>query len=860
MAEPNDAFSFVKELRETGFSASIVTTYNAYLPFYEEVVLRRLVASGCTNNIVLMDARQCAVALSQDSTRPCRAGVDYTLVPVWSPGAFHPKILLRLGKRKGSLFVGSHNLTVAGFGLNDELTNRFEYDAKARKGEIAAFTTVVELLRDFIAASPNEVGAAIDAAVEAVPWLGKLHSIDADVTLIGSRTGAPSLWEQVRARLPKRVRRALVVAPFFDQGFELVRRIHDDLGGPEVVVGMDPDTAEVNAAKRHDLVRVRFVDVRTRIPSPGKRKETTPYLHAKALVFEGDGETVLVTGSANASGAAFLASGRQRNTECVVVRRLEATSDVLDELGLGSLFDAPEVAGEAWEAISARLPDQAEGDADSESASAILAVVDDGRFRISDVDGASLAAIRALDAEGVELGRASVVAAGPPVILEADATVVDSASFLVLDDGMKQRWAIVHRPHSIAEHYASDTRRALRQALGSLDEDPAQLEVLLRLSEKVIFDDDASIDVGEPRLIHRAGQEQDREVDSASVDSLAVDSAGRRPSRKRKSIASGDITVLLDALIRRLGRGDAQPASTTSSTPNEEERIGADDDTDELPPEPPDLGRLGVACQRKTRTLLTRMKKQLEACREQGTPRRGIVQVAAVLGILRALRIIELRDEWRRSQQRLLSEDALHGFFWEACPLLMVGEGAVIPALLEQLDGQSCEELSMALGLMIWLGWECEVDIGLARAEGGRAGVDEDQWPWLQCLAYLASACATDDHALEIAAASIRATPRRKWDGDAWLHRHRAFLDDIAVVVSNPSACVRLQRSPRPGDIVYLASQFEPRVRLVMDVQQGGRGYSVKVLDEEADKGERTFLADRVGLLAPPVRLARDAG
>jgi hypothetical protein len=243
MAEPNDTFSFVKALRETGFSASIVTTYNAYLPFYEEVVLRRLVASGCTNNIVLMDARQCAVALSQDSTRPCRAGVDYTLVPVGSPGAFHPKILLRLGKRKGSLFVGSHNMTVAGFGLNDELTNRFEYDAKARKGEIANFTTVVELLRDFIAASPSEVGAAIDAVVDAAPWLGKLHSVDADVTIIGSHTGGPSLWEQVRARLPKRVRRALVVAPFFDQGFKLVRRIHDDLGGPEVVVGMDPDTA-----------------------------------------------------------------------------------------------------------------------------------------------------------------------------------------------------------------------------------------------------------------------------------------------------------------------------------------------------------------------------------------------------------------------------------------------------------------------------------------------------------------------------------------------------------------------------------------------------------------------------------------
>ena len=29
------------------FDASIIATYNAYLPFYEDVVLRRLVASGC---------------------------------------------------------------------------------------------------------------------------------------------------------------------------------------------------------------------------------------------------------------------------------------------------------------------------------------------------------------------------------------------------------------------------------------------------------------------------------------------------------------------------------------------------------------------------------------------------------------------------------------------------------------------------------------------------------------------------------------------------------------------------------------------------------------------------------------------
>src|SRR5262245_16196163 len=94
MADPSDGLSLGQALREGGFTASVITTFNAYLPFYEEVVLRRLVAAGCTNNIVLMDARQCASCLAEDSFRPRRAGSDYTLVPVSMPGAFHPKLLL----------------------------------------------------------------------------------------------------------------------------------------------------------------------------------------------------------------------------------------------------------------------------------------------------------------------------------------------------------------------------------------------------------------------------------------------------------------------------------------------------------------------------------------------------------------------------------------------------------------------------------------------------------------------------------------------------------------------------------------------------------------------------------------------
>ena len=205
---------------------------------------------------------------------------------------------------------------------------------------------------------------------------------------------------------------------------------------------------------------------------------------------------------------------------------------------------------------------------------------------------------------------------------------------LIMKDDHRRRWAIVHRPISIAEHYSSDTRRALRQAIGSLGDDPAQLEVHLKLSEKVIFDDDGQIEKNETQLRRRAGQKGDAEPDSKALDSLAIDATGRRPARR----------------------------------------------------------------------------------------------------------------------------------------------------------------------------------------------------PWLQCLAYLAPSCANDSHAIDMTRASVGDTPRRSKDGEAWLLRHLAFLKDVGAIVDDPMGYKRLDRPPQPGDLVYLASKFAPRVRIVVDVHEGKRGYVVTVV------------------------------
>lgn len=122
MGDTNDDISLLAALKGAKFEASLVTTFNATLPFYEEVVLRRLQAAESRHDVVLMDAVQCARSWATPSLRPRLAGSAYALIPMLAPGSFHPKICLLASKKRCVVFIGSHNLTLSGFGFNRKVT------------------------------------------------------------------------------------------------------------------------------------------------------------------------------------------------------------------------------------------------------------------------------------------------------------------------------------------------------------------------------------------------------------------------------------------------------------------------------------------------------------------------------------------------------------------------------------------------------------------------------------------------------------------------------------------------------------------------------------------------------------------
>jgi hypothetical protein len=329
----DERLSLLDELRTTRCSVSVITTYSVDFHFYESVVLRKLNAAGCERHLLLVDAERCGEALADPDRLPRLAGISYALVPVVRSGAFHPKIALLAGKKSSRLFVGSHNLTFPGFGGNAEITNslsapRSSANTSVLLDAIAATRawvgpTAAPLVTDILDAAQGLVGSAKGAA---------------EATLLASSHGAAPLWDQLRPHLPSKPKRVILVGPFFDHGMQFVRRAMTDLGAPEFVVGIDPIYSKLDPDTARET-GARFVDAKPCLERRGFAPSSV--LHAKAILVESDERTLLVSGSANPSAAAWLRA--DTNAEAVVVRNDVPATDPM-RMGLLDLVDAPDMS------------------------------------------------------------------------------------------------------------------------------------------------------------------------------------------------------------------------------------------------------------------------------------------------------------------------------------------------------------------------------------------------------------------------------------------------------------------------------------------------------------------------------------
>lgn len=326
----------IDSLKDKGFHSSIIASYSCDLPFYDAVVQARLRTAGCLNNILLTDADAYAQAVPSLGNLANHAGRRYTVIPVTARGAFHPKLILQLGKEHARLMLGSANASTGGFGSNKEIVTILDC-TDSPSPEQALIAATYDYLVEFIDRNVPILAYKVDRHMADSPWLAKATRATGAVTLsdgsVASLIVAPrEIPLQRFAELVGKdsIKRLIALAPFWDKNLKALQSLIAMLSPGRTDILIQPEMVNI----RHEAIppQVCVHDANT---------EGSRYLHAKVFIAEGEDADHILFGSANCSVAALgLNKVPAINAEaCLYLRVLAGTAT--DRLGLsGSL--APE--------------------------------------------------------------------------------------------------------------------------------------------------------------------------------------------------------------------------------------------------------------------------------------------------------------------------------------------------------------------------------------------------------------------------------------------------------------------------------------------------------------------------------------
>lgn len=323
---------------ESGFHSAFLTTYAFGAQAFEDLPFSRLRGSGCRNIVILAD-RQMVNQSFAELGPPKFAGSSYHLVKADAPGAFHAKITLLIGAKKGRLLIGSANLTALGLGGNKELVASLSYGEDIT-GNARHFASALHYIRSKVPPDDLWFVTAMQRALRSSPWLRDAmenpfseQEAEPEVALVHDRPDV-TILDQIAARVgDDRIERLIVVSPYWDMKLEGLARLRAILGEPPTALLID---AASTYFPKSELPRFSGVEMFKVDASDSKR-----FVHAKLVIAQGQTWDHVISGSMNCTLPALLGPMVVRgNAEAGIYKRVPPGT-ALAALGLDTYRDAP---------------------------------------------------------------------------------------------------------------------------------------------------------------------------------------------------------------------------------------------------------------------------------------------------------------------------------------------------------------------------------------------------------------------------------------------------------------------------------------------------------------------------------------
>ncbi|MBS0528475.1 MAG: hypothetical protein JSS22_03665, partial [Proteobacteria bacterium] len=501
-----DLLRKLRKSRRRIFS-TFITTYSINLSFYENVVLRHLEAAGSRLNVVLADAGELAKAFANESTSPRRAGTDYVLIPTRASGAFHPKIIALFSEEGLSVALGSHNLTEAGLTRNGEISATFGFERQMAPVNVSV--PVADYLMECAGElAPGDLRVSQRLATRLRQYARRGSEGDADVAFVSaSASGALLLDKAFTGRELANAKRILAMGPYFDDNLAFVRELKRRAPKAELVLAIQPSHTVLKFPARMPAgVRLRDSEV---LPFDSPK----PFLHAKAIVVETGGQTVVALGSANPSAPAWLADG-DRNFEALAVFRGSPAKKIVLALALDQMWKAPEISKQQLKQIELRSRKEAEEESPTPDILIVTGLWQDG-FVTAQI-GTGFRRIKAVSAQ---IGGASEAIAleGISVTKGVLRFAASGAGTFTLQTAERTGPVIIVAAsvRDLSQTLVSSETARLIDELGRLAGGAAPSEELLNLCDKILLSPgDKSEEPSASLSSNRTARTQDRPSDS----------------------------------------------------------------------------------------------------------------------------------------------------------------------------------------------------------------------------------------------------------------------------------------------------------------------------------------------------------
>lgn len=286
-------------------TASLILSFTVDIIFYEQILIRRFMKCGSSNNILLADEGQ--ILQSEDSQvyylQPDR--YDYLIQPVSIGNIFHPKAFWINKESESLLLIGSGNVGFGGLSDNLEIFSIYSSSHQEDRSVMASFSQYVKDLisitgiEDF---TSDKVTGLFDQ-----DWIETSSKSSSNTFLFHNLTTA--IFDQLLERIatPEIIH---IIAPFYDSDLRFIHTISDHFQLP---------------------ARVYFQEAYTTFPKNRPTDSIQPYsyvhpqlrhgnLHAKIMIFEHKDTFDILFGSPNATSAAMIHTAGEGNSELAVLQ------------------------------------------------------------------------------------------------------------------------------------------------------------------------------------------------------------------------------------------------------------------------------------------------------------------------------------------------------------------------------------------------------------------------------------------------------------------------------------------------------------------------------------------------------------